>query len=197
MELLLITATRLKIVMSSEDMEKYDLLCDDPTCDDPDTKRAIRCILEQAKVRVGFDVGEERLFVQMFPSKDGGCEMYVTKSDRGDVGRLPIPIHKPDKRQTASVFRFTCLENLLGACRHLRFEEEIGESKAYFEKEKSDCYLVLYTVERDAFGRNPCCFSVANEYGSQMKNELCMAYLNEHCRCICAENAVEVLGELY
>ena len=80
MELLLISESRLKIILSDADMEKYEITSDTMEGSDSETKRAIRCILDEAKRRIGFDVCGGNIFVQIFPSKDGGCEMFVTKT---------------------------------------------------------------------------------------------------------------------
>ena len=44
-----------------------------------ETRRAFWSILDEAKHRTGFDAASEKVFVQVYPSKSGGCEMYVTK----------------------------------------------------------------------------------------------------------------------
>lgn len=191
MELLLITKTKLKIVMTSEDMEKYSITGDTSDINEADWKQTLQGVLEKAKTEVGFDASGRGITVQMFPSKDGGCEMYITKNRSS----LPVPIHSKTK-QTNSVFSFSCLQDLLDACVHLEEECMIVQSSAYADGGKSTYYLVLCTVERDIFGKNPCLTSVANEYGKMIKGDWLPWYLKEHCVCLCERDAINTLAAL-
>lgn len=195
MELLLITATRLKIVMSNEDMEKYEITCDSLDYRDSETKRAIRSILDEVKQKIGFDTQGKHVFVQVFPSKDGGCEMYVTKTSTVPDNALPVPIHNNEK-QTATIFRFNNTSDMVAVCCHLKAQRLIYPSQAFCDLEGDACYLVLYSAEKDVFGRDPMCLSVANEYGSLIKGDYCSAYLKEHCQCICDADAIATLAAL-
>lgn len=195
MELLLITATRLKIVMSNKDLEKYEITCDALDYHDSDTKRVLRCILDEAKQKIGFDTHGKQIFVQIFPSKDGGCEMYVTRTSAQTDAALPVPLHNENK-QVATVFEFKSISDMLEVCRHLQTQGQGSPSQAFCEYDGDTCYLVLYCEQEDAFGREPLYLSVANEYGSLLKGEYGSAYLFEHCRCICSMNAVELLAAL-
>lgn len=195
MELLLITATRLKIVMSNKDMKKYEITCDALDYRDSETKRVLRCILDEAKEKTGFDTQGKHVFIQVFPSKDGGCEMYVTRTCGESENTLPVPIHNA-KKQIATIFKFKKTADMLEACYHLQKQGQICTSYAYCDSEGETCYLVFYGDSEDAFGREPMYLSVVNEYGSLIKGEYGSAYLHEHCRCICRMDAIEVLAAL-
>ena len=79
MELIMISNSKLKIMLTSEDMKEYSLDCNTLSYENTETRRAFWSILDEAKHRTGFDAASERVFVQVYPSKKGGCEMYVTK----------------------------------------------------------------------------------------------------------------------
>lgn len=192
MELLLISKTRLKVILTSEEMEKY-ALSQDETTDGDKIKATLHRILDRDDRNMEFDLSSDGLLVQMFTSKDGGCEMYISleKSDTN----LPVPVHKTKGCQD-TVFCFDGVQDLLDACRHLQKEKYIFQSKAYADSEKGRYYLVLSTAPRDAFGKNPCLFSVVWEYGRAMPHALSSCYLQEHCQCFCHEDAVFRLGEL-
>ncbi len=192
MELLLVTPGRLKIVMSSLDMQEYAITCDNLGYKDGNTKQILRSILAKAKDEVGFDASGRRVVVQMYPSKDGGCEMYVTKST---ASPLPVPLHS-GMRKIPTVFRFGGMQTMLCACRKLSDREDILSSAAYAGLDNEECYLLLYTPAVDAFGREPLLFSAANEYGRMWNTEYAIAYLKEHCDCICRADAVKTLGKL-
>lgn len=83
MELIVISENKLKIMLTEPDMHKYELF---PEKGDPSnlhTREVLRRIFEDAHSSVGFDAAGERLFVQMYTSKNGGCEIFVTKLEGG------------------------------------------------------------------------------------------------------------------
>ncbi len=192
MELLLVASGRLKIVMSSRDMQEYAITCEGLGQKDGNTKQVLRSILAKARDEVGFVTVGNRVTVQMYPSKDGGCEMYVTKST---ATPLPVPLHS-GMRRIPNVFRFGGMQNMLCACRKLSDRDDILSSAAYLGNDGKECYLLLYTPALDAFGREPLLFSAANEYGKLWNTAYAIAYLKEHCECICPTDAVKTLGTL-
>ncbi|MBQ9781186.1 MAG: adaptor protein MecA [Clostridia bacterium] len=82
MELILINQTKLKIMLTAPDMMHYALLpekLEHMTCTDRETRSAFRHIFDDAEAQIGFHTSGERLLVQMFTSKCGGCEIFVTR----------------------------------------------------------------------------------------------------------------------
>jgi negative regulator of genetic competence, sporulation and motility len=79
MELIVISHTKIKIMLTKPDMARYELATSNIDSADEHTRCAIRHILADADEQVGFDTEGQRLFVQFFASKDGGCEIFVTK----------------------------------------------------------------------------------------------------------------------
>ena len=79
MELILISDKKLKVMLSASDMQKYELDNDTIDYDNTETRRAFWQILDEAKHKTGFDAASEKVFIQVYPSRGGGCEMYVTK----------------------------------------------------------------------------------------------------------------------
>ncbi len=83
MELIVISASKLKIMLTEADMERYALDGGaSKRCDEPSREVFLR-ILEDARAGVGFERGNARLFIQFYASKEGGGEMFVTKLDDG------------------------------------------------------------------------------------------------------------------
>lgn len=79
MELIVISQSKLKIMLTAPDMQYYELQGNHINCVDENTRRAFRHIFDDARLQVGFDTAGERLFVQLYASRDGGCEIFVTK----------------------------------------------------------------------------------------------------------------------
>ncbi len=86
MELIVISQSKLKIMLTAPDMQYYELQGNHINCVDEETRRAFRHIFDDARLQVGFDTAGERLFVQLYASRDGGCEIFVTKLGHEETG---------------------------------------------------------------------------------------------------------------
>jgi negative regulator of genetic competence, sporulation and motility len=88
MELIVISESKLKIMLSGEDMVKYELEEERVEGCDAHTRRVFRRIFEDARAAVGFETLGERLLVQYYATGDGGgCEIFVTKLGTEDFFR--------------------------------------------------------------------------------------------------------------
>ena len=83
MELIVISKSKLKIMLTPPDMQRYELADGQMDCADEQTRRAFRHIFDDARDQIGFDTEGERLFVQLYTSRGGGCEIFVTKLGTG------------------------------------------------------------------------------------------------------------------
>lgn len=79
MELIVISESKLKIMLTAPDMAYYELESARMDCADAHTRAAFRHIFDDARAEIGFDTEGERLFVQLYASREGGCEIFVTK----------------------------------------------------------------------------------------------------------------------
>ncbi|MBE6544118.1 MAG: adaptor protein MecA [Ruminococcaceae bacterium] len=79
MELLIISDCKLKIILSKGDMESYNLTAEALDYSLKNTRQTFDEIFELAKRKTGFEIKKGRLFVQVYPSVDGGCEIYLTR----------------------------------------------------------------------------------------------------------------------
>ena len=80
MELILISSNKLKIMLDESDMKQYKI-SDDTDCAELAARKAIRSILDTAREQVGFNTEGSEIFVQLYTSKRGGCELFVSKSE--------------------------------------------------------------------------------------------------------------------
>ena len=90
MELIVVNSQKLKIILDKDDMLSFDISGEDLDYSSAKTRKALGNILERAKAETGFDTGNDRLYIQVFLSVDGGCEMFFTKRAR----LLPEPESK-------------------------------------------------------------------------------------------------------
>ncbi len=192
MELIRISDSKLKVMLSAEDMVHYDLNCETIDAVDSPSRRAFWNILDEAKRQTGFDPAGERVFVHLYPERGGGCEMFVTKLGSGAAQSL-LPQTKKSgeysRSQTTSVLReriyiFTALSDLLSACRRMRDTDAVTVSRAYVNEERDTFYL---TVDRD--------LPFLAEYNAIPGGRRELYYIEEHCRCFCRDAAAS-LGAL-
>ena len=89
MELLVISKSKLKIMLTVPDMIKYDLTAPQTESLSVHDREALRHLFRDAKAEIGFDTEGARLFVQLYSSREGGCEIFVTKLPE-DKSAMPV-----------------------------------------------------------------------------------------------------------
>ena len=191
MELIRISDSKLKVMLNAEDMAHYELNCETIDTADSPSRRGFWSILDEAKRQTGFDLAGERVFVQLYPERSGGCEMFVTKlgiraaarsGERAD-GQTRCSVYPPQRTPRERVYRFAVLSDLLAACRHMRDAEGIEGGRAYVNETRDAFYLVL---ERDV--------PFLAEYNGIPGGRRDLYYIEEHCRCF-SRDAVRALGD--
>ncbi len=193
MELILINESKLKIMLTDSDMEKYDLKAETVDYDNTATRRAFWSILDDAKTETGFNAASDRLFIQIYPSRDGGCEMFVTKLDTPDISYSDKKSRRNSLKceERLFVYSFECLNFLMRVCKQLWILGRKGRSGAYVE-DNGKCYLFLWEKSADA----PQTHLFIGEYGTAEHAETMLLYIKEHTAPLCEEKAVETLGAL-
>ncbi len=191
MELIVISNEKLKIMLDASDMN--DLSIND--IQKTDTRRVLAVILREARERCGFDTTHSRIFVQMYPCRRGGCELFVTKMEnRRQVSMLRTGAertlteyrkYEPEKRYYSGhiIYAFREMGYLLSTCACLLTSGYSGGSTAWHDPD-GKFYLSL---DRETY--------FAGEYFGKLCPSSMYYYINEHCRLICPE-AVPVLGNL-
>ena len=77
MDFLNIGTEKIKLTLTRDEVEERELFSDENEPDFQKRKR-FRLLLGELKQRFGFDVGSERALVQVFRTKDGGAELFIT-----------------------------------------------------------------------------------------------------------------------
>ena len=192
MDLIFINDHKLKIMLSGSDMKEYSLDCNALNYESTETQSVFRNILNKAKGDTGFDFEGGRVFIQLYPSKEGGCEMYVTKlgglASRRESDEC-APKKSDGKRECA--YSFDRLENLLSVCRRLSSLGYSEKSAAWQLADKY--YLLISEPEENAYIPLSEC-SFIREYGKSESLKNSTLLIAERGRCICAENAIDTLA---
>lgn len=207
MDMILISDTKLKVMLTPLDMEELALDSEDIDYDNTETRRAFWSILDEAKHKTGFDAARDRVFIQVYPSKSGGCELYVTKLARSDMSDIRISCrvrrfsdsalpHKAAVCEELPKSRLLCafseMPVLLDICAKLRELRYDGSSSAYTDGARY--FLELCHTGRKVRNESLDKYSFISEYGDILEGESVKPYISEHCKCICADDAVGVLS---
>lgn len=194
MELIRISDSKLKVMLDAQDMTRYAISPDAMNYDNTETRRAIWQILDEAKQETGFDAAAGRLVIQVYPSREGGCELYITKMQRAAP---PDGARGKGGGEREVLYRFPDMETLLSACRQLSRRAYDRQSAAY-AGEKGEYYLLLRTVDSPAAYLAPGLHDLTYlcEYGRAETGEARIAYIREHGKCLLPQDAVERLCTL-
>ncbi|MBE6629384.1 MAG: adaptor protein MecA [Ruminococcaceae bacterium] len=197
MEWIRISQNKLKIMLTAEDTRHYELNCDNTDYADLLTRTAFQEILTDVRKETDFDASEDKIYIQMYPSKGGGCELFVTKvgllltNDGAQSATTLLPRRKERLRRESELqlaFRFETLEPLLLLCRRMRLKKGTRKSEAW-QDEKGRWWL-LFSAPPE---KKP---AYAAEYGKEIRADSARLYLAEHGRMICKKDAIETLARM-
>ena len=183
MELLPIGSDKLKVTLTEADMESYRLSADSLNWDDTGTRKALWTILDEAKRQCGFDAARERVLVQIFPCRAGGCEMFVTRIGEKRTEEPELIGSMPIKRRSEACI-FDQMSDMLAFCRLLDSSGYNAPSTAYSLEDGR--FLLIYYKDEPR----------ASEFGSITPFSDIEHYIGEHTNTICHTDAVARLAAL-
>ena len=196
MEWIRISKNKLKIMLTAEDAHRYALSPETADLADTLTRRAFREILSDIQKETEFEENENKLYIQMYPSREGGCELFVTRMGLAAEGGA-VTLAKKEKAEANQnvclAFRFQKLNSLLAVCRRLLSLRYIGESEAIRDDE-GKFWLLLSKIVQPHNAEAALAFIA--EYGSRVSEPCITLCFPEHGKPICEKDAVSVLGVL-
>ncbi len=133
MELIPINESKLKIMLDESDMKELNI-CDEADCANNETRHAIRTILDRAKMQIGFNTEGAEIFVQLYTSKSGGCELFVTKSNISN--QIDTAAENKSDRKSKKRDSHQKKSDVAEECRSLSAREQyhVGRKKAEYGK---------------------------------------------------------------
>ena len=210
----MVNSLKLKIILTPEDMKELNISNESLDYGSSATRRAFKSILEKAKNETGFETGNDRIYVQVFPSNDGGCEMFLTKRGR----LLPEPdenksslLHKKykfaresEEKHQEYIAYTPNIENIIEMCIRMKSSGFSGISKLYSFKENFCLYIrfpkKFPSFVQDAYETEDdnTRFSFMSEYTDLYFAEtLAKEYIKEHWKLLIGEKAVELLAQKF
>ena len=207
MELIRISDCKLKIMLTPTDMRHFELNADTFGEDTVQMHRAFRLLLDEIRKQTDFEADDNRISVQYFPSREGGCEMFISNlpppSYEPEQTALCCPIQQGLQLQKISrgksfykecAYGFESLSSLIGVCARLYGADYIESSNAFFDS-AGRYYLILTVMTVSPF-IIPKELNFIVEYGSIENATVLRLYLREYGETICKEDAIGHLGAL-
>ena len=224
MEIIPINDSKLKIMLDECDMKELHI-CDDADCAKGETRLAIRALLERAKTEIGFNTEGSEIFVQLYTSKGGGCELFITKGST-----LPLPTPKeevkegskqkkregqakrkpqeeycslPAKRETKDEQRRSTFGRMIFSFDSLH---DLCAVCRILDKRNTKMISRAFRADGDSFflvleNANISAYirldflTFILEYGKRERTDHISTYLSEHGEVICRDNAIETLSQ--
>lgn len=215
MDLIKISDTKLKIMLTPSDMDRYELSNSSVTFSDIHVREVLRQLLCDARVQTGFVSEDARLYVQMYPSAKGGCELFVCKlEDEGTKssgesnalhgpGRPGLPRPYAESRalrkverygHDMSAYSFANLHDMICVCKRLVSIGFSGISNAYTDGKHQYFLFLCDFPSPSLYALDEYCF--LNEYGTRENAKQLHTYVCEYGKQICTDNAVQTLAAL-
>ena len=196
MEVLKISNTKIKIMLSSDDMKKYSLDVNDVDYNDLKTRTKVWKILDHVKKNHGFDSESCKLLIQFYPSKDGSAELFVTKLvglSRGNERFMSKSANVTMLDSKKTMYNFSAFTDLIQASKIINGSENIKDSELFYS-DAEGYYLEI--TERGASRLGQICeFAILLEFASKTPEER-IPYITEHCKKLTDGSAVEKLSRL-
>lgn len=202
MELIVINQEKLKIILTPDDMFKYNITPEELDYNKVTTKHILWDLLEKAQKEKGFDADKSKLYVQIYPSKDGGCEMYITKFNGRTSQCINKNIYSKERiDHYEDCFLYLNFNNLYKLCKRIVSENIKLDTKLYYN---SDGLYVLVLCKKKhlpnyiASKENKYCIpAYLSEYGViHSFTEKSQYYMDEHFKTISEKNAVEIVSSI-
>lgn len=142
----------LRISLSPKDLDLLEVRPEEFDYDLPKGRKIIRELFEKAKQEVDFDVGHDKVYIQLYPKQDGGCELFIIKLE-----------------EEAECFCFSSFDAFCNA------------RKLFSQDQNFTCYRIksqdLFLIITPALQIPPAIF----EYGQKLKRMPTSLFFRAHC----------------
>ena len=148
MEFIKIHERKLKIALEKGELSRFGLAPADIDYEKVETKRALWQMLEEAKRSCGFDASGRSLYVEVYPSRTGACEIFVSCLDEREkrVLKQPFSVSFDDGEEA---IRLSAALLVAGYSGHSLFYRLCGRFYLilFLSQCEADAYLRLLALE--------------------------------------------------
>jgi hypothetical protein len=184
MEILRIGKYAVKVSLDTEEALNYKLL-DKESKNENDIKLEIERLLEKVTEKIDFTYSGRRLFTEIYPSKNGGCEVFISTINYDES-----KTHENKRGKFVSLYAIDTIERMLKICFRLNEISFDGKSSVYYDATGKKYYLLLENVFTKELK-----YAFLLEYAKQVKSSS-IGYIKEHYKCIIKKNGVKLLAAL-
>lgn len=183
-----LSSDKLRVLLDSSDLEKYDLDYFSISKESFGTKRLLKEILAQAQKK-GFSALRCKILIEVLPGKNNGCILYLTKTPYTAQSKK----RRSDHSGTGYILSCPGLEDAIVALGHFKDYPDIpikNSSLYYFD----DMYQLIFSPVNLGLDneRLVSLLAALSEYGDTEKsNPIRVAMLAEHGEPILKSHAVE------
>lgn len=181
-----ISKSTVKATLTPADLSRFKLDYDSISETNTQTKKLIVYILNELLRLKGKDLSNEHLYIEVFPTVNGGCLLYLSVSSD-----LTEENDNDDDLPAEFIFSFSNTDELIGCAAELKrlFGKYIKNSSLYYSDE--DFRLIIEVSEG----------SSVNELSDKYREEqhelnIKAAHTREHCTKLISSCAVERLAQL-
>ena len=162
-------------------MREYSLCAENIALRTADTKRSLSRMLRKMKLFSGYK--PDRLFLEAFPSSDGGCVLYVSSLGSDYSGEKPV--------EKALMCRTDSLEELISLCHTLEGMKLKAQTCVY--KGRSGYILIALSQLSDGEKIK----RIFSEYGRVCSDPSEICIISEYAVPVCFTDACKRFSELY
>lgn len=181
----LISNSTIKIFLSSEDMEFYNIKFDDLDKEKRETRIFILNLIDEIKNINNIDLSNEKLYIEAFEQNSGSCLLYI--SIKGEKFK------KKDNISSEMIYEFETLSDVIVGSKVLwkNLNHLFRESDFLCSNENYRLIIKSYSKVREKI-RN-CLREFGKEIGT---DDISASVTREHYTMIIEKNAVELLSVL-
>ena len=195
LEFLLIGESKIKIVLTPKEADEFGLQGVSADVGSHIARRAFWRVLDRARAEVGFDASGDKILIQLYPDREGGCEIFVTKL--GILSDASARLVSRSDRVTLlsrkqGIYAFDCLEDLITATFAVRSAtgDTLPQSDVY--SDGSRYYLIL---EEYGKGGEPIEFPCILEFATVLTADTYI-YICEHAARLTDGDGISLFSEL-
>ena len=180
-----ITDIKIKIILSSRDMELNDVSAENIFSNSTSSQKLLQNMLNKAEKEVGFEVGDSKLLVEAVMSSDVECTFTITKLDEK---QLILEANK------SFIFKFTHFDDFIALCNFLKNFSFLclkDISKNFSLIHYNNTYYLKFTKTKDYSIVIDYIKTFFNEFGEDVSNSTNIdGFLNEYGKVIFSKDAI-------
>lgn len=195
MEFLSITDSKLKIILSDKELSEYELI---PLINGKDSHAARRGfwqVLERGKSECGFDPAGDKVLIQFYPMKGGGCEIFVTKLGVLSATSAKLVTrseHVTTLSRRMEFYAFAHLSDLINAASAVMLSTSGDTVSDVYISEDGGYFLSIIEYGK---GDEECELPVLTEFARRLSPDAAL-YVTEHCDRIVSGDAVRFFAAM-